>query len=291
MDRAKTVTFNWKNQYYLTVNTYPSSLDSPTGTGWYDSGASGPAGVSQVSGFTFQYWYLDGQSTGPYSTNLATTVMMNSAHTVTAYFKMPSTMAFAVSYSSFNLGESTILSGSISPVRAGVSVKLNYSTDGGLSWATFMNVGTDEDGAFSTTWSPPHPFTYQVRACWDGDFDYAGAVSSGHTVTVTGSILSQPSLQMSFENRTYRRGETVTVTVTVFNWADTALEGDLYFEVIGLAGGHYDCIPITVERESTARYDFSLSIPSNALAGTYRVSSGLVPPQLAAYDVKYVQVG
>jgi len=291
MDRAKTVTFNWKNQYYLTVNTYPSSLDSPSGTGWYDSGASGPAGVSQVSGYNFQYWYLDGQSTSPYSANLATTVMMNAAHTVTAYFKMPSTITLAVSSSSFNLGESTILSGSISPVRVGVSVKLNYSTDGGVSWATFMNVRTDESGAFSTTWSPPYPFTYQVRAYWAGDFDYAGAISSEHTVTVTGDILSQPSLRMSFENRTYRRGETVKVTVTVFNWADTALEGDLYFEVIGLAGDHYDCIPITVEGGSTARYDFSLSIPSNALAGVYRASSGLLPPQLAAYDVKYVKVG
>jgi hypothetical protein len=291
MNGLETVTFNWKTQYYLTVNTYPSSLDSPSRTGWYDGGASGPASVSPVSGYNFQYWYLDGQTTTPYSTSLATTVTMNAAHTVTAYFNMPSTVTLAVSSSSFNLGESTILSGSISPVRAGISVKLDYSTDGGVSWTTFMIVKTGVDGAFSTAWSPPYPFTYQVKAYWDGDFDYSGAVSSEHTVTVTGNVLSQPSLRIILENRTYRRGETVTVTVTVFNWADTVLVGDLHFEVIGLAGGHYDSIPITVEGGSTARYDFSCDIPSNALAGTYRASSGLVPPQLAAYDVKYVQVG
>jgi len=32
-------------------------------------------------------------------------------------------------------------------------------------------------------------------------------------------------------------------------------------------------------------------VPSNTLAGTYRISSGLVPPRLAAQDAKHVQVG
>jgi hypothetical protein len=60
IDRAKTVTFNWKTQYYLTVNTYPNGLDAPIGGGWHDSGASTSVSVSEVSGHTFQYWYLDG---------------------------------------------------------------------------------------------------------------------------------------------------------------------------------------------------------------------------------------
>jgi hypothetical protein len=196
-----------------------------------------------------------------------------------------------VSSSTFNLGESTILSGSISPIRAGVSVKLDYNTDGGVSWATFMTVKTGVDGAFSTAWSPPYPFTYQVKAYWDGDFDYSGAVSSEHTVTVTGNVLSQPSLRIILENRTYRRGETVTVTVTVFNPADATLEGDLYIMAVGPGGNNYDSLTISVEGRSTMRYDFSWYIPSNMLAGTYPVCTGLVPPQLAAYDVKYVQIG
>jgi hypothetical protein len=285
MNGIKIVTFNWKTQYYLTVNTYPNSLDAPTGTAWYDSGTSASPSVSSVSGYVFQYWYLDGQSAAPYSSNLATPVTMSAPHTITAYFKIPTTITLSVSSSSFNLGESTTLSGSISPIRAGVSVKLDYSTDGGVSWATFIIVKAGEDGTFNTAWTPPYPFTYRVKASWDGDYDYAGAVSAERTATVSGIIPPPPSLHMSLENRVFHAGETVTVTVTVFNPADAALEGDLYIMAVGPGANNYDSIVISVTGRSTMRYDFRWYIPSNMLAGTYPVCTGLVPPQLAAYDV------
>ncbi|MCP8307244.1 MAG: hypothetical protein H3Z53_03685 [archaeon] len=56
MNRPKTVTANWKTQYYLTVYSFH---DFPTGKGWYDSGstasssvkspASGGAGIQHVA--------------------------------------------------------------------------------------------------------------------------------------------------------------------------------------------------------------------------------------------------
>jgi len=292
MDRAKTVTFNWKTQYHLTVDTYPNGLDAPIGDGWYDSGTGASASVSGISDHIFQFWYLDGQSTVPYSNNLATAVLMDAPHKITAYFKTSSTIALTVSSSSFNLGESTTLSGSIIPVRAGVSVKLNYSLDSGVSWTPFIIVKTDSDGMFGTVWTPPYPFTYLVRASWNGDSDYSGATSDSHTATVTGAMASQPRLQIALEDRALTRGQSITLTVTVSNPSDTILDGWLYVDIIGPGGYyHYDTIAISVAGRSEMFYDFYWYLPSNTLAGTYQVSTGLVPPWLGAYDVKYVQVG
>jgi len=81
-----TITFTYQTQYRLTVDTLPSGITSPTGTGWYGAGADAPISVSPVVGYEFKYWYLDGQSATPYSYDMSTTVTMDSPHTATAYF-------------------------------------------------------------------------------------------------------------------------------------------------------------------------------------------------------------
>ncbi|RZB32641.1 MAG: hypothetical protein AEth_00319 [Candidatus Argoarchaeum ethanivorans] len=78
---ADSLTFNYKTQYYFTVETEPSELDNPQGSGWYDSGTTATASVSAVGGYTFQYWTGDASGTG-----LSTTVTMNAPKTATAYY-------------------------------------------------------------------------------------------------------------------------------------------------------------------------------------------------------------
>jgi len=41
------ITWNWMAQYYLTVNTNPSSLDSPNGANWYDAGVTAHVSTDQ----------------------------------------------------------------------------------------------------------------------------------------------------------------------------------------------------------------------------------------------------
>jgi len=227
----------------------------------------------------------------PYSSDIATAIVMDAPHKATAYFKIATTVSFSVSSSSLNYGESMMLSGSLVPERAGVSVELSYSLDGGVSWLMFMVVKTSGSGAFGTVWTPPYPLMYLVRASWNGDHDYLGATSAKYTVTVTGAMPSQPSLQLELEDRMFINGQTITLTVTVFNPADTTLEGELCVGVVG-PGGYYrfDAISISVEGKSKMSYDLHWHLPSNALAGTYQISTWLVPPWLGAYDVKHVQV-
>lgn len=72
--------------YYLTVDTDPAGLDSPTGEGWYDKGEVANVSVSLVTGYTFEYWYLNGASGTPYSHDMTTTVTMDNNHRITAKF-------------------------------------------------------------------------------------------------------------------------------------------------------------------------------------------------------------
>jgi hypothetical protein len=63
---AQTVTFNWQIQYYLTVS---SPYDTPSGSGWYNSGSYATASVGNPSDSTgsgsqvaFNTWSYDGSS-------------------------------------------------------------------------------------------------------------------------------------------------------------------------------------------------------------------------------------
>jgi len=86
MDRSKTATADWKTQYYLTVTTNPSGVDSPTGEGWYDAGSTAHVNadlyVDIVSGSRYRFDSWAGAS-GTYSD---ATVVMDSAKTVTANY-------------------------------------------------------------------------------------------------------------------------------------------------------------------------------------------------------------
>jgi len=89
INEPSSITWNWKTQYYLMVNTYPAGLDSPTGEGWYDSGVTVHVSTAQYANVTaetsryrFDHW--DG-ATGDYSD---ATVVMDGAKTATAVYQL-----------------------------------------------------------------------------------------------------------------------------------------------------------------------------------------------------------
>jgi hypothetical protein len=80
-----TVTATYKAQHYLTVRTDPTGIATIPGGGWYDASTSVSLIAPSVSGYTFQYWDVDGVSQG---LGVATiTVNMNAAHTATAHYQ------------------------------------------------------------------------------------------------------------------------------------------------------------------------------------------------------------
>jgi len=82
-----TCTWNWKTQYYLTVDTNPPGIDSPTGEAWYDSGDTAHVSTDQHedivpgdSRYTFNSW------TGANGTYTDATVAMTTPRTATANY-------------------------------------------------------------------------------------------------------------------------------------------------------------------------------------------------------------
>ena len=78
-----TYTANYNTQYYLTVNTEPSSLTTIVGSGWYNSGTiKSLTAPGSVGSYTFSTWKID---SSPASGN-PISVKMNAPHTATAVY-------------------------------------------------------------------------------------------------------------------------------------------------------------------------------------------------------------
>ncbi len=87
LQAAHTITFNWKQQFYLTVS---SSYGASSGSGWYDSGASASATVTPTTidgpvgtRYLFAGWGGDASGNSPASNP----IIMNGAKTADATWK------------------------------------------------------------------------------------------------------------------------------------------------------------------------------------------------------------
>jgi hypothetical protein len=70
------------------------------------------------------------------------------------------------------------------PVRP-PEITISYRLAGG-NWAILQTLTTDIDGARTFTWTTSTRGSYELKASWSGDEDFAGAESSISTVEVTG---------------------------------------------------------------------------------------------------------
>jgi hypothetical protein len=81
---------HYKTQYYLALNTYPSGIGSPSGGGWYDSGAYASISTDQYlpggSRYRFDSWTTQDMSEITDPSSPSTTVLMDKAKTVTANY-------------------------------------------------------------------------------------------------------------------------------------------------------------------------------------------------------------
>jgi len=88
---------------------------------------------------------------------------------------------------------------------------------------------------------------------------------------------------------TYFGGQELTLMVNVFNELNPAFETTLTVTVTGPSDYYlFDFQRISVAADTACEYAFGWSIPE--IAGTYVVEISLLPPQLTAYDVVWVEV-
>lgn len=97
MDGPKTATATWGTQYYLTINTNPAGIDSPTGQNWYNEGTTAHVSTAEyadiVTGRSRYHFISWSGAVGTFSD---ATVVMDSAKTVTANYETQYNVQFAV---------------------------------------------------------------------------------------------------------------------------------------------------------------------------------------------------
>jgi M6 family metalloprotease-like protein len=292
---AATYTINYKTQFALSIVASPSTggttNPSPSGSPyWEDANTQVLVTETPNSGYSFYYWSLDGTNVG---SGTSYSVTMNTAHTLTAYFRGSTSLTLSLSSNSISLQSSVTLSGILSPTQtlpgipSGATIVLTYSL-GGASYTTFITTTTASGGTYSATWYPPYPGTYSLRASWGGDQNYVGSTSNVVTLSVTGSLAPQPQLLLSGPSSTVRGG-TATYDVLVTNLGASTLSTTVYLEVIGPNGYYYsDWLQVSVGSGSNGRYHFDWQVASYLATGTYTVTVGLIPPETAS--ISQIQV-
>jgi hypothetical protein len=94
INAPSSITWNWKTQYYLTMQVGGGSGSVSPSSGWYDAGSSVQISATPSSSYRFDHW--TGSGTGSYSgTSNPATVTMNSPITESAYFVEIATVTFS----------------------------------------------------------------------------------------------------------------------------------------------------------------------------------------------------
>ena len=206
--------------------------------------------------------------------------------------KASSVITLTANPTSINFGESTVVSGSISPAQPSVYVQLSYSKDGTVFFP-ILSTRTTSTGTYSANWAPPTNGLLTIKASWSGNDQYLAAQTTTQ-LTVTGSAppsTNRPMILVTVAKTNYGAGEVVSMTVTVFNPSANMLDASLYITVSGPAGySHYDDLRILVAPGSQGSYIFKWQISAGMTSGVYRIESGLIPPATTAYDVAYVTI-
>lgn len=257
------------------------------------SGCSEAVGSSVVvtatpsSGWQFSSWST--QTGISCSSNPCTFSMPNNDVTLKTTFTPPSTtISLLLNPSSISLGSPVTLSGSIVQNPGTVQMTISFSQDSGSTWTTLMILMTDSSGSYSTSWTPPYPGSYLLKANWSGNNQLAGSTSSPASLTVTGTATPSATLLLSAPS-TGSHGQSVRLLIIVFNPASSALNANVAIEITG--PGNYIAfdvaqLKVAAAAQSTAYYDWTA--PNQV--GTYTLMVGLLPPKAAAFDAARIQV-
>jgi hypothetical protein len=121
--------------------------------------------------------------------------------------KLQGTVSININPTSIKVGESTIISGSIIPLREGALVTIKYRLGGG-TWSTLETVTTDENSQYSYAWTPETVGTYEVKASWPGDENTTQDESDVETLY----LKAPPTASFAYTPPAPTVGETVTFT-------------------------------------------------------------------------------
>ncbi len=130
--------------------------------------------------YRVQQWKL------PNGANATSGIRVEQPLTLSASFKLTNVFAsqisIQVSPKSLVFEKNVKLAGKISPLLAGVPVKLYYSTDKS-TWTLIGIAITGADGSYVYEWFPPVTGTIYVKASWEGNNSYKESASQIESIT------------------------------------------------------------------------------------------------------------
>ena len=285
---STTYTAYFETQYALSIFISPSGAGTTTPSAdgsphWEEADTTVSVTETPNAGYSFYYWSLDGVNVG---SGPSYSVVMNSAHALTAFFRGTSSISLGLSAESIPLDASVTLSGMISPAQpspsipAGTIVILSHSLDG-ATWNTFiMTQVVDGGGRYSIVWYPPYPNAYQIKAAWSGNQNYEGSTSPVVSLTVTGTQASV-TLLIS-EPASTARGSSATLDGLVVSPVGSDLT-TVYIYVVGPGGYRYfDTQQVSLDSRGITKFQFVWQVPSSLAPGAYQIYVGLIPPKPTA---------
>lgn len=284
---SQIIVFTYQHQFYLTMQASPSGWGTvSSSSGWQNAGATVTIQAAPNPGYGFSSW--TGIGTGSYTgTSNPSSVTINGPIAETANFLTGTSTTLVVSLPSISLGSSATLSGSVAPNPGSVPVMVSVSRDSGSTWAMLLLVMTDSSGSYSVNWTPPYPGNYLLKASWSGNSQFAGSASASASLTVTGSVSPTPTLLLSVPS-TASRGQSITLSITVFNPTSSPLNGNVTVQITG-PGNYVSFVVIQAQvaasSQVTTYYDWT--IPSQA--GTYTVNVGLLSTKPGGTDTGTVR--
>jgi hypothetical protein len=149
-----------------------------------------PSQVTDSQGKTWFFSHWEDGSTNPMRTILVDKDLVLEARYSepgTGDTRMPSSISCSISSSELFKGDTTVISGLISPPVDGVFVTLTYVKPDGTS--VTHSVTTSSSGSYSDNYTPETLGTYYVQAGWPGDSNYKGSVSTW----ISFSVIRRPS--------------------------------------------------------------------------------------------------
>ncbi len=141
-------------------------------------------GVSSIFPFI---WDTTGVASGNYTIKAVATTLEETVTYIAGLVtieKLPSAITLVASPTSFTVGDSASLSGSLTPSQTGVSLTVEYRLAGDTAWSLLTTVTTGAGGAYSYSWTPTTAGSFSVRSSWEGTNTLASSESEVTVVAV-----------------------------------------------------------------------------------------------------------
>ncbi len=246
INSPSTITWNWKTQYFLNVQTSPANKDSPSGQGWYDAGAH--AGISTtpdvtiISGdsrYDFRGWTTNDMTEIANPMSPSTTVLMDQAKTVTANYVTQHNVTFDQSGvgNGFNGTIVSIDGTSYNRTQLPTTFWWDYGSVHGFSYASPLAVGNGKQYVWNST-------TIQ-------NIVFSNLQSGTLTVKGSGTVIGNYKTQ-------YR-----------IMFSETGVGTDFSGTVVSIDGTNYDRNGVTFWWDAGSVYSYSFASPLIAVSTQY----------------------